>query len=231
MKKIVLGLMLASSFTLAEASSLSIVGASSPFSFSGYDGQPKSVTGSEKWGKTGTLWADVAGVISFTYLGNESGYWDGFKFNIGSGVLTEADALGKTVSQAITAGKVGFSFTDDIGHNGVDHIFANGTPSSSAMGFAFLGNQVCPGGSATCNSGSKQFVFDHTATVASGPNTGSYNFDYILGFNDSYKGDADYDDYVVGVNFTPSPVPLPAAAWLFGSALLGFVSLSNRRKV
>ena len=28
-----------------------------------------------------------------------------------------------------------------------------------------------------------------------------------------------------------SPVPLPAAAWLFGSALLGFVTLSNRRKV
>lgn len=28
-----------------------------------------------------------------------------------------------------------------------------------------------------------------------------------------------------------APVPLPAAAWLFGSALLGFVSLSNRRKV
>ena len=28
-----------------------------------------------------------------------------------------------------------------------------------------------------------------------------------------------------------SAVPLPAAAWLFGSAVLGFVSLSNRRKV
>ncbi len=28
-----------------------------------------------------------------------------------------------------------------------------------------------------------------------------------------------------------SSVPLPAAAWLFGSALLGFVSLSNRRKI
>jgi len=56
-------------------------------------------------------------------------------------------------------------------------------------------------------------------------------FDYLLGFNDSYRGDADYDDYVVGVNFTPSPVPLPAAAWLFGSALLGFVSVSNRRRV
>jgi hypothetical protein len=32
-------------------------------------------------------------------------------------------------------------------------------------------------------------------------------------------------------NVTPSAVPLPAAAWLFGSALFGFVSLSNRRKV
>jgi hypothetical protein len=31
--------------------------------------------------------------------------------------------------------------------------------------------------------------------------------------------------------FRVSPVPLPAAAWLFGSALLGFVTLSNRRKV
>jgi hypothetical protein len=31
--------------------------------------------------------------------------------------------------------------------------------------------------------------------------------------------------------FKVSAVPLPAAAWLFGSALLGFVTLSNRRKV
>lgn len=28
-----------------------------------------------------------------------------------------------------------------------------------------------------------------------------------------------------------TPVPLPAAAWLFGSALIGFVTVSNRRKV
>lgn len=35
---------------------------------------------------------------------------------------------------------------------------------------------------------------------------------------------ADYD-------LTMSAVPLPAAAWLFGSALLGFVSFSRRRKV
>ncbi|MET0066064.1 MAG: hypothetical protein ABW076_06940 [Candidatus Thiodiazotropha sp.] len=38
------------------------------------------------------------------------------------------------------------------------------------------------------------------------------------------KIDSDYD-------LTMSAVPLPAAAWLFGSALLGFVSYSRRRKV
>lgn len=29
----------------------------------------------------------------------------------------------------------------------------------------------------------------------------------------------------------PSPVPLPSAVWLFGSALVGFVTMSNRRRV
>jgi hypothetical protein len=29
----------------------------------------------------------------------------------------------------------------------------------------------------------------------------------------------------------PSPVPIPAAAWLFGTALIGFVGFSRRRKV
>jgi hypothetical protein len=31
--------------------------------------------------------------------------------------------------------------------------------------------------------------------------------------------------------YSVSAVPLPAAAWLFGSALLGFMTVSNRRKV
>lgn len=45
------------------------------------------------------------------------------------------------------------------------------------------------------------------------------------GLNDSLGGNLD------NVSLTPSPVPLPAAAWLFGSALIGFISLSNRRKI
>jgi hypothetical protein len=41
-----------------------------------------------------------------------------------------------------------------------------------------------------------------------------------------------FDDHAIShvtIYGAPSAVPLPAAAWLFGSALLGFVSLSRRK--
>ena len=31
-------------------------------------------------------------------------------------------------------------------------------------------------------------------------------------------------------DYTPNPVPLPAAVWLFGTALLGLFGFSKRRK-
>jgi hypothetical protein len=47
-------------------------------------------------------------------------------------------------------------------------------------------------------------------------------------------------DFVSGIGFggddlyftqIASPIPLPAAAWLFGTALIGFVGYSRRRKI
>lgn len=35
----------------------------------------------------------------------------------------------------------------------------------------------------------------------------------------------------VSAQHSAAPVPLPAAAWLFGSAILGFVFMSNRRRL
>jgi hypothetical protein len=35
--------------------------------------------------------------------------------------------------------------------------------------------------------------------------------------------------YITEYNYTPSPVPIPAAAWLFGSALVGLLGIARRK--
>jgi hypothetical protein len=65
---------------------------------------------------------------------------------------------------------------------GLGHTFKNGDQQQKPFGFAILKGQTNQYGT----------------------------FDYLLGFNDSYTGDADYDDFVVGVKFTSvAPVPEP----------------------
>lgn len=85
---------------------------------------------------------------------------------------------------------------------GLGHTFANGSQQQNSFGFAILKGQTNRYGT----------------------------FDYLLGFNDSYTGDADYDDFVVGVNFVTAPVPEPEtyAMLLAGLGLIGFSA--RRRK-
>jgi len=86
-------------------------------------------------------------------------------------------------------------------NSGSGHTFANGSQQTLPLGFAILKGQTNKYGT----------------------------FQYLLGFNDSYTGDADYDDFVVGVNFV-SVVPEPEtyAMVLAGLGLIGFSA--RRRK-
>ena len=61
---------------------------------------------------------------------------------------------------------------------------------------------------------------------------GQYAGDYVLAWEDlKFLDDRDYNDLVVRISgvSTISAVPVPAAAWLFGSGLLGLAAVARRR--
>ncbi len=196
MKRIALGVLLSTLLGTAQAGMLTINDGSN-MSFSGYNGEPKTVTGAQSSGSFGSLSATTAGTFYVTYLGQESGYTNFFTLAT-AGSLLESDPLGKTISAEVAPGTVNFSFTDSKGAT-----FVNGAAQTSSLGFS---------------------IFSQNTSTQYGA------FDYILGFNDSYKSDADYDDFVVGVKFVAAPVPEAEtySMMLAGMGLLGFVT--GRRK-
>jgi hypothetical protein len=95
---------------------------------------------------------------------------------------------------------------------------------------AFKATKLTPGDpdGAGPGLGVKDLAMSYLAGLGTEQNTGKFKINYL--YDECYgKGGRGCSQDLV--TFTPSPVPLPAAAWLFGSALIGFVSMSSRKKV
>ena len=82
---------------------------------------------------------------------------------------------------------------------------------------------------------SAQSVFDWTALVLPLSAIGNTNGNVILQIDMLTGGYGALDNFLIEASNTPAPpvsnVPVPAAVWLFGTALVGFIGVSRRRKV
>jgi hypothetical protein len=195
-------------------------------SFTGYTdsatGVNGAMTGPYSKGTLGTLKTDTAGTVTATYLGDESGYDNFYKFYLSTAIN---NTLYEDSRLPLGSGSVGTSIITTVAAGAtIPFMYKDSQNKSVTNGLPFVGSEYATFAMLyKLQSGVKVYT--------NSSNTLGKTFDFIIGFNDSAKVDADYDDFVVGVKFAPSPVPLPAAAWLFGSALFGFMMVSNRRKV
>ena len=162
----------------------------------------------------GGLFANTAGTVTYTYLGNESGYTNQFLTVSGTTMLLESSSIGSHVNKTVAApGYLDFKFNETKNGNVVSYA-VNGGFWSTGTSIGLIGTSM---------------------KVHSGNAKGSYA--YIIGFNDhagNNKSLGDWDDFVVGVIFvSAAPVPEPEtyAMLLAGLGLLGAVARRrNARK-
>lgn len=165
--------------------------------FNGVSGLPTQAVGSTV--SLGQLLTDQLGTVSFTYLGQESGYVDRLLTMAGATLLTEANAVGTTVSRAVTSlGALDFKFEGNTGLYAI-----NGAAWSTGTSIGLIGQN------STVNGTTFDFVLGYNDSAGAAK----------LG---------DWDDFVIGVNFRATPVtsvpePESYAMMLLGLGLIGVI--------
>ncbi len=147
-------------------------------------------------------------VLKFYFLGSESSFTNTLR--IGSNSHAESDSG----QPAAWPGTFLFSYT----------LAAAGAVPMSFTSSGF-GGSLTPGGGDTAKSIAFQYLSCTNATTCW---TSTPSNMVLFALDDSGAGpDDNHDDYVGYMVATP--VPLPAAFWLLGSALLGLFGIGRRR--
>ena len=149
----------------------------------------------------GQLSVDMKGTVTFYYIAAESAFSN--SFNSDSSNIIENN--------------------DDFNWDGWDS-FAIDVSSGDILDFNF-----------TSTSGNALTPVDNANDInleGLGIMSSKTTPDLVLAYNDNIlgTGDSDFDDMMVRAKFTGTVVPVPAAAWLFGSGLLGLIGMARRRK-
>lgn len=148
------------------------------------------------------LSVDQDGYVTFYYIAAESAFSNSFSTD--SVVMTEGN--------------------DDFKFEGYDSVTIN-VSAGDLLDFSFQSD-----------SAAALSPVDNAADTnlgGLGIMTGDGVSELVLAYNDNITlttplGDADYDDMLVRAEF--SPVPVPAAVWLFGSGLLGLIGAARRKE-
>lgn len=196
---LLVGLLAAAGFAHAGLSFQQIATGSRTEVFDGISGIGSIDIGSQV--SLGKLVTDQIGSISFTYLGQESGYSDQLLTIAGSTILTEANAVGTSVTKVDNnVGAIDFKFEGNTGKFAV-----NGGTWALGTSIGLIGSNMTVNGK---------------------------SFDFVLGYNDSAGAATlgDWDDFVIGVKFTPvSAVPEPET-YVMLLVGLGFMGTIARRR-
>ena len=177
--------------------------------------------------QAGTLQSTNTSAVSFNWYNGQPASVTGAKSTgfFGSLFTTSAGTFYATYLGNESAYTNGFKF--GMGSSLLESSALGQTISMSVgtgtVGFSFYDSKGATFTNGSASSSTLGFAIMNGSSLSYGP------FDYILGFNDSFRGDADYDDFVVGVRFVSAvPEPETYAMLLAGLGLMGFTA--RRRK-
>jgi hypothetical protein len=199
--------------TLLAAALLATVGAANAtvtlvggtnITFTGYDAPPV-LTAPQTQGKQDALLVsdNPLDQITATFLGKEAAHINQFYVN-GGLVFNNLAAAPSTYGPFYAGTPLNFKFKDATDGSEV----ANGGNLLAFASYVVLGSYDTAGAFTAYTKGGE--------------------FDYVLGFNDGLKIDADYDDLVVGIKVSVVPEPETYALMLAGLGIMGFVARRRR---
>ena len=200
MFKIIAILILALCPSFSHAAGLIITDASGTAATTGLSAIP-GYSGTQT-GTFGSLATTVNGTVTYTFLGSEAGFTN----TAGTSTTSYTSFMNQNaVYFGLAPTPVGTSVAVTTGVGQLDFGFRTIYPASYS---GTVTNGISYNSSATSS-----FIIFAGGTIK------GVKYDYILGYNDPFKGTPDYNDMVIGVNFV-SAVPEPKDYALFLTGLL-----------